>query len=136
MERTLVLLKPDAVERGLIGEIIARFERKGLSIVEMRVETLTSSDAEAHYAEHAGKDFFEGLCSFITSGPLVKIILQGTDAVRVVRAMIGKTNPNDAAPGTIRGDLASVTRRNLVHASDSLESAEREIALHFPLSHA
>jgi nucleoside-diphosphate kinase len=131
-QRTLVLLKPDAVKRGLVGEILARFERKGFVIERMRLTTLTHVQGCDHYIEHAEKDFFGGLVDFITSGPLVQLIITGEEAIPTVRAMIGKTNPLEAAAGTIRGDYATITRQNLVHASDSPESADREIAIHFP----
>lgn len=131
MEQTLVLLKPDAVERRLIGRIIARFEDKALNIVAMKVMRVTPDLAKQHYAEHVQKPFYKGLEEFITAAPIVALILEGLEAVRVVRDMLGKTNGLDAAPGTIRGDYSSSRQMNLVHASDSLASAKREIDLYF-----
>jgi nucleoside-diphosphate kinase len=131
-ERTLVLCKPDAVERGLVGEIVGRIERKGLSIVALEQRVLDAGTAKQHYAEHAGKPFFEDLVAFITRSPLVAIVVEGPDAWKVLRAMMGATNPREAAPGTIRGDLAIELTENLVHGSDGPESAAREIALFFP----
>jgi nucleoside-diphosphate kinase len=132
MERTLILVKPDAFARGLTGEIIARFERKGLRIVALQHMTMTRELAERHYAEHASKPFFGELVQFITSGPLVATVLEGHEAVRAARQVIGATNPLDAAPGSIRGDLAVEMAQNMVHGSDSPESAQREAALFFP----
>ena len=132
MERTLILVKPDAFARGLTGEIIARFERKGLKIVAMRHMQVTEDLAKQHYAEHDGKPFFGDLVSFITRSPLVAMVVEGPEAWKVVRTLMGSTNPRDAAPGTIRGDLAIELTENLVHGSDGPESAEREIALFFP----
>jgi nucleoside-diphosphate kinase len=132
MQRTLILVKPDAFARGLTGEIIARFERKGLEIVALRGMTVTRELAESHYAEHSERPFFGELVEFITSGPIVAMILQGGDAVMAARQLIGATNPLEAAPGSIRGDLALETGQNLVHGSDSPESAARESALFFP----
>jgi nucleoside-diphosphate kinase len=132
MARTLILVKPDAFARGLSGEIIARFERKGLRIVAMRLMTMTTDEAQRHYAEHEGKPFFAELVEFIVSGPLVAMVLAGEEAVAAARQVIGATNPLDAAPGSIRGDFAIQTGQNLVHGSDSDQSAEREIALFFP----
>lgn len=133
MERTLILVKPDAFARGLTGEIVARFERKGLKIVAMRHMQVTEDLAKQHYAEHDGKPFFDELVTFITRGPLVAMIVAGgPDTWQVVRTVMGATNPREAAPGTIRGDLALETGQNLVHGSDGPESAEREIALFFP----
>ncbi len=132
MDRTLILVKPDAFARGLTGEIIARFERKGLRIAALRHMTLDRQTAEQHYAEHNGKPFFEELVSFITSGPLVAMVLEGQDAVKAARQVIGATNPLEAAPGSIRGDFGLEVTFNLVHGSDSDESAEREIAIWFP----
>ena len=134
MDRTLILVKPDAFERGLTGEIIARFERKGLTIVAMKHMTVERELAERHYAEHVGKPFFEELVEFITSGPLVAMVLEGESAVAAARQVIGATNPLEAAPGSIRGDFAIETGTNLVHGSDSDESATREIGLFFPNS--
>ena len=131
-ERTLVLCKPDAVERGLVGEIVGRIERKGLSIVALEQRLLDAGTAKQHYAEHAGKPFFDDLVAFITRSPLVAIVVEGPDAWKVLRTMMGATNPREAAPGTIRGDLAIELTENLVHGSDGAESAAREIALFFP----
>ena len=132
MDRTLILVKPDAFARGLTGEIIARFERKGLRIVALKHMTMDTELAQQHYAEHDGKPFFGELVSFITSGPLVAMVLEGDEAVEVVRAANGATDGRKAAPGTIRGDLALSNRENLVHGSDSPESAVREIGIWFP----
>jgi nucleoside-diphosphate kinase len=132
MDRTLILVKPDAFARNLTGEIIARFERKGLRITALRYMTMDRALAEEHYAEHQGKRFFEELVSFITSGPLVAAIMEGSDAVKVARQVIGATNPLEAAPGSIRGDFAIEVGQNMVHGSDSWESAEREAKLFFP----
>jgi nucleoside-diphosphate kinase len=132
MDRTLILVKPDAFARSLTGEIIARFERKGLRIVALRHMTVSVELAERHYAEHAEKPFFGELVAFITSGPIVAMVLEGVDAVKAARQAIGATNPLDAAPGSIRGDFAIEMGQNMVHGSDSLESAEREAALFFP----
>ena len=132
MERTLVLAKPDAYARGLSGEILARFERKGLQPVALRVMTMTRELAERHYAEHVSKPFFAELADFITSGPLVAMVLEGRSAIAAVRQLIGATNPLEAAPGSIRGDLAIATGENLVHGSDGPESAAREIGIFFP----
>jgi nucleoside-diphosphate kinase len=130
-DRTLVICKPDAVERRLVGEIISRLERKGLRIADMRLMTITKELAGQHYAEHQGKPFYDDLVGFITRGPAVAMIVEGPDAWQVVRTLMGATNPRQAAPGTIRGDLAIELTENLVHGSDSAESAEREIALFF-----
>ena len=132
MDRSLILVKPDAFGQGLTGEIIARFERKGLRIVALRHMTMDRALAERHYAEHAEKPFFGELVEFITSGPLVAMVLEGTEAVTAARQVIGATNPLEAAPGSIRGDFAIDTGQNLVHGSDSGESAQREIGLFFP----
>lgn len=132
MERTLVLIKPDGVRRKLVGEIVARFERKDLSIVAGEVRTLDVDTAQRHYGEHADKPFFGELVDFITGGPLAALVLEGPDAVKVVRTLMGSTNPVDSAPGTIRGDYGILLTENLVHGSDSPESAAREIALFFP----
>ena len=131
-ERTLVLLKPDAVRRGLIGEIIGRFEAKGLALVAMDLRTISPEMADQHYAEHVGRDFYPLLRSFVTSGPMVAAVLEGDEAVEVVRALNGATDGRQAAPGTVRGDLSLSNRENLVHGSDSEQSAKREIALWFP----
>jgi nucleoside-diphosphate kinase len=132
-DRTLFLCKPDAVERGLVGEIVGRLERRGLTIVAMDLRHVDVDVATVHYAEHDGKPFFEELVTFITRGPLVAMVIAGgPDTWQVVRTVMGATNPREAAPGTIRGDLALETGENLVHGSDGPESAEREIALFFP----
>ncbi len=131
-ERTLVLIKPDGVARNLVGEVLARIERRGLKIVALELRTLDAATAQAHYAEHAEKPFFASLVDFITSGPLVAAVIEGPDAIVSWRAMMGATNPVTAAPGTIRGDLATVMQQNVTHGSDSPESATREIALFFP----
>jgi len=132
MERTLILAKPDAYARNLTGEILARFERKGLRPVALRVMTMTRADAERHYAEHLEKPFFGELADFITSGPLVAMVLEGQSAIVAARQVIGATNPLEAAPGSIRGEFAVATGENLVHGSDSPESAAREIDIFFP----
>ncbi|HZA10924.1 nucleoside-diphosphate kinase [Mycobacterium sp.] len=132
-ERTLVLIKPDAVGRKLVGEVISRIERKGLTLAALELKNVGEELARRHYAEHEGKPFFPSLLEFITSGPVVAAIVEGPRAVAAFRQLAGATDPVDkAAPGTIRGDLALVIQDNLVHGSDSLESAEREIALWFP----
>src|ERR687892_2787022 len=131
MERTLVLAKPDAVQRGLVGEIIGRFERKGLKVIGLRFISVSRELAERHYAVHAGKHFYDGLVEFITSGPVAALALEGPDAIAVVRRLVGKTMPNEAEPGTIRGDLGISGLRNLIHASDAPETAESELALWF-----
>ncbi|MHA6759928.1 nucleoside-diphosphate kinase [Streptacidiphilus sp. PAMC 29251] len=134
-QRTLVLLKPDATRRGLIGEIISRIERKAnWSIAAMELRTLDTDTLARHYAEHLGKPFYEPLVEFMSSGPVVALIVQGESVIEGIRALAGKTNPLEAGPGTIRGDFATITRENLVHASDSEASAEREIAIFFPKS--
>ncbi len=130
-ERTLVLLKPDAVQRLLAGRIIARFEERGLKIIGLKLVHVDRALAERHYAVHRGKPFFDGLVDFITSSPLVAMVLEGPNAIGVVRATVGATRPHEAAPGTIRGDLALETAQNLVHASDGGETAAAEIALWF-----
>jgi nucleoside-diphosphate kinase len=133
VERTLVLVKPDGVERGLVGEIVRRFERRGLRLVAAELRTLDRATAARHYAEHEGKPFYEGLVAFITRGPLLALVLEGpSDTWQVVRTMMGPTNPALAPPGTLRGDLGLATQQNLVHGSDSAESARREIAIFFP----
>jgi nucleoside-diphosphate kinase len=132
MDRTLILVKPDAFARGLTGEIIARFERKGLRIVALKHMALTTVVAQQHYAEHEGKPFFGELVEFITSGPIVAMVLEGDEAVTAARQVIGATNPLEAASGSIRGDFAVAVGQNMVHGSDSPESAEREAALFFP----
>ena len=132
MDRTLILVKPDAFARGLTGEIIARFERKLLTIVAMKHMTVTTGLAEQHYAEHAEKPFFGDLVEFITGGPLVALVLEGHEAVVAARQVIGATNPLEAAPGSIRGDFAIEVGQNMVHGSDSPESGLREAGLFFP----
>src|SRR6476659_9561903 len=132
MDRTLILVKPDAFARNLTGEIIARFERKGLRLVALEQMTMTREMAERHYAEHDGKPFFEELVAFITSGPLVAMALEGDQAVAAARQVIGATNPLEASPGSIRGDFAIAVGQNMVHGSDSSESAAREAGLFFP----
>lgn len=131
VERTLVLVKPDGVKRGLVGEILARFERKGLKIVAARFLRIPPELAARHYAEHAEKPFYPGLVQHITSGPVLALALEGRSAISVVRLMTGATNPQAAAPGTIRGDLGLAVTPNLVHASDAPATAERELALYF-----
>jgi nucleoside-diphosphate kinase len=132
MERTLILVKPDAFARGLTGEVIARFERKGLKIGALKQMQVERELAERHYAEHAEKPFFGDLVDFITGGPLVAMVLEGHEAVTAARQIIGATNPLDAAPGSIRGDFALEVQTNLVHGSDSPESSAREVGLFFP----
>ncbi len=132
MDRTLILVKPDAFARNLTGEIIARFERKGLRIAALKQMIVTEELARQHYGEHEGKPFFGELVDFITSGPLVAMVLEGTEAVRAARQVIGATNPLEANTGSIRGDLAVEVGQNMVHGSDSAESAEREAGLFFP----
>jgi nucleoside-diphosphate kinase len=132
MDRTLILVKPDAFERGLTGEVIARFERKGLRIVAMKHMTVGRDLAERHYAEHREKPFFGDLVEFITGGPLVALVLEGFEAVTAARQVIGATNPLESAPGSIRGDFGLEVQTNLVHGSDSPESATREVQLFFP----
>ncbi len=134
MKRTLVLLKPDALERGLVGEIISRLEGQGLKIVAVKMIWVDGALAKRHYAVHKGKPFFEGLVEFITSRPIVAAIFEGEDAVAVVRSAMGETDPASAAPGTIRGDLAQDIGCNLIHGSDSEETAEKEIDLFFSKS--
>jgi nucleoside-diphosphate kinase len=131
-ERTLVLIKPDAVRRGLVGEILARFERKGLAIDALERRTMDDKLADQHYAEHVSKAFYPPLKEFMTGGPLIAAILSGDQAVEVVRTLVGVTDGRKAAPGTVRGDLSLSNRENLVHASDSPDSAKREISLWFP----
>ena len=131
-QRTLVLLKPDTVRRGLVGEVLSRFEAKGLTIVAMDLRMITGELADRHYAEHVSKDFYPPLRDFVLSGPLVAVVLEGDEAVEVVRLLNGATDGRKAAPGTIRGDLSLSNRENLVHGSDSVESAQREIAIWFP----
>ncbi len=131
IERTFVMVKPDGVQRGLVGEVVSRFEKRGIKVCAMKMMKIPKELAERHYAEHKGKSFYDGLVAFITSGPVVCMVLEGDNAVSVVRAMMGKTNPQDAPIGTIRGDLAMHMSKNVVHGSDSPESAKREIALFF-----
>ncbi|HET6870007.1 MAG TPA: nucleoside-diphosphate kinase [Solirubrobacteraceae bacterium] len=132
MERTLILVKPDAFARNLTGEIVARFERKGLRLVALNLMTMTRELAGSHYAEHVGKGFYEELVTFITSGPLVAMVLEGESAVVAARQVIGATNPLEATTGSIRGDYAISVGQNMVHGSDSPDSAAREVALFFP----
>jgi nucleoside-diphosphate kinase len=133
MDRTFVICKPDAVERGLVGEIISRFERKGLTLVAAKLETAPRATAAVHYAEHEGKGFYNDLLDFITRGPSMFLVVSGPqDTWKVVRTMMGTTNPREAAPGTIRGDFGIELTENLVHGSDGPESAEREIGIWFP----
>ena len=132
MERTFVMIKPDGIRRKLVGEIIGRIERRSLGIVAMKMLTPSRELAEEHYSAHRGKDFFEPTVEFITSGPVVAMVVEGDDAIAIMRNMIGALNPADAASGTIRGDFTTSTRFNLVHGSDTTESAKREIALWFP----
>lgn len=127
-----MLVKPDGVRRGLCGEVVSRFERRGLTLRGARLLKLSRATAQEHYAEHRGKPFFAGLVSFITSGPVLALALEGESAISVVRAMLGATNPLDSAPGTIRGDFALELSENIVHGSDSKASAKRELALFFP----
>ena len=132
LQQTLILIKPDAVQRNLTGEIIGRFERRGLKIVALELQHVSRETAEKHYAEHVGKGFFAGLVDYITSAPLVAIVLEGPDAIEAARSTIGATNPVKATPGTIRGDFGMMIGRNLVHGSDKPESAVREIGIFFP----
>jgi nucleoside-diphosphate kinase len=132
MERSLILIKPDAFAQNLTGEILARFERKGLRLIALKLMTMTRELAARHYAEHEGKPFFDELVSFITSGPLVAMVLEGDQAVNAARQVIGATNPIEASPGSIRGDYAIAVGQNMVHGSDSPESANREVSLFFP----
>lgn len=132
LQRTLVLVKPDGVARGLVGEVLTRIERKGFRLVALEQRTLTRELAETHYGEHAGKGFFGELVDFITSGPLVAAVVEGPEVIASWRLMMGATNPANAAPGTIRGDLACEMQNNVTHGSDSPESAAREVALFFP----
>ena len=132
-DRTLVLLKPDAVERGLVGQIVSRFEAKGLRIIALQLRRLDSETLSRHYAEHVGKGFYDELVAFMSRGPVVALVVEGPgETWEVVRAMMGATNPREAAPGTIRGDLGMLVTENLVHGSDSAESSRREISIFFP----
>ena len=130
-QKTYIMIKPDAVARGLIGAIVSRLERVGLTIERMELGAVTSEQAAANYAEHEGKPFYEGLVEYVTSGPVVKMVVSGPEAVAVCRKLMGATNPRDAAPGTIRGDFGLTLDANIVHGSDSPESAEREIGIFF-----
>jgi nucleoside-diphosphate kinase len=133
MDRTLIICKPDAVERGLVGEIVARIERKGLTLAAAELRTIDADTAKRHYAEHEGKPFYADLVAFITRSPALVAVVEGPeDTWQVVRTMMGATNPAEAAPGTIRGDLAIELTENLIHGSDSAESAEREVGIFFP----
>jgi nucleoside-diphosphate kinase len=132
VDRTLILVKPDAFKRGLTGEIIARFERKGLRLAALELKQLDEATAKQHYAEHEGKPFFGELVEFITSGPIAALVLEGESAITAARQVIGATNPLEAAPGSIRGDFAIAVGQNMVHGSDSPESGQREAALFFP----
>ena len=131
IERSLVIAKPDAVQRGLVGEIISRYEKRGLKIVAMKIEQVSEETAGQHYGEHKGKPFYEGLVNYITSSPSVLMVIEGPDAVGIVRTTNGATKPAEALPGTIRADFGITIGRNLVHASDSVESAAREVAIFF-----
>lgn len=131
MERTFVIIKPDGVKRGLIGEIISRYERKGLKVVECKMLHADRSTLEKHYIEHIGKPFYEELISYMMQGSILAMIVEGNNAIKLVRKINGKTNPVEAEPGTIRGDFANTMTENIVHASDSAESAEREISIWF-----
>lgn len=131
MERTYLMIKPDGVERGLCGEIVARFEKRGLKLIAMKFMQIPKDVAENHYGEHKGKKFYDSLISYITSGPVLAMVWEGENAISVCRGMMGKTNPQDSAPGTIRGDFAMVTGMNIIHGSDSPESAAREISIFF-----
>ncbi|MCS3923248.1 nucleoside-diphosphate kinase [Methanosalsum natronophilum] len=131
MEESYVMIKPDGVQRGLVGEIISRIEKRGLKVAALRMNTISEEKAQKHYAEHENKPFFGSLISYVTSGPSVSMVVKGKNAISIMRTINGSTNPVEATPGTIRGDFAIETGRNVVHASDSKESADKEIALHF-----
>ncbi|CEE01872.1 Nucleoside diphosphate kinase [Caldibacillus thermoamylovorans] len=131
MEKTFLMVKPDGVQRGLIGEIVSRFERKGFQLVGAKLMQIPTSVAEQHYGEHKGKPFYDELVSFITSGPVFAMVWQGENVIATARQMMGATNPKDALPGTIRGDYGVTVGKNIIHGSDSLESAKREISLFF-----
>ena len=131
MERTYLMVKPDGVQRGLCGEIVSRFEKKGLKLVAMKLMVIPKETAETHYGEHKGKKFFDSLISYITSGPVLAMVWEGENAVAVCRQMMGKTNPQESAPGTIRGDYGMQVGMNIIHGSDTVESAEREISIFF-----
>jgi len=133
LQKTYVMIKPDAVARGLVGAIIGRFETAGLALERVEMGTVSREEAAANYAEHEGKPFYDGLVAYITSGPVVKMVISGPNAVAVCRKLMGATNPADAAPGTIRGDFGLILDANVIHGSDSPESAEREIAIFFGL---
>lgn len=134
MERTLVIVKPDGVQRGLVGEVLRRFETRGLKIVALKLIEIDRALAERHYAVHKGKPFYEGLVNYITSAPVVVMVIEGPDVIATVRRIVGATKSNEAAPGTIRGDLALTVDRNIIHASDALDTAEIEVALYFATS--
>ncbi|ACP36012.1 Nucleoside-diphosphate kinase [Sulfolobus islandicus Y.G.57.14] len=134
MQRTFVMIKPDGVKRGLIGEIISRFEKRGLKIVSLKMVKMSRDIAEKLYDEHKGKSFFEELVNYVTSGPVVCMVIEGDDVVQVIRRMIGNTDPKEAPPGTIRGDYALSKSENVIHASDSIEKAQREMSLFFDKS--
>ncbi len=134
MERTFLMVKPDGVQRGLVGDVVSRMENRGLRIVAMKMIHLDRNTAEEHYAEHAGKDFYEPLLEYITSGPVVAMAVEGDSAISLIRKMVGETDPQDANPGTIRGDFGIDVGRNIVHAADSPESAERELDIFFDQS--
>ncbi|WP_135612532.1 nucleoside-diphosphate kinase [Methanococcoides sp. AM1] len=131
MERTYVMIKPDGVQRGLVGEVLSRIEKRGLKLAALRMSVMDEATAKDHYKEHTERPFFGSLVSYVTSGPSVSMVVEGKDSIKIMRAVNGATNPVEALPGTIRGDFAIETGRNVVHASDAPESAEREIALHF-----
>ncbi len=131
VERALLFVKPDGVQRGIVGEVISRFERRGLKLMALKLMTLTEKMVDQHYHEHIKKPFYPSLKSYILSGPVVAFVLEGEDAIRVIRKTVGATNPADAEPGTIRGDFALTTAFNIIHASDSVESAKKEVALFF-----
>ncbi|MDQ3537565.1 MAG: nucleoside-diphosphate kinase [Actinomycetota bacterium] len=131
-ERTLILVKPDGVRRGLVGEVIARIERKGLTLDALELRTISTEIAQQHYAEHAEKAFFSDLIAFITGGPLVAMVVAGDDAIKAMRCLMGATNPIEAVPGSVRGDFATVIGENIVHGSDTPENAQREIGIFFP----
>ena len=132
IEQTYLMIKPDGVQRGICGEIISRFEKKGLKLVAMKLMVIPEATAKKHYAEHEGKKFFPSLISYITSGPVLAMVWEGDNAVQVCRNLMGKTNPQESAPGTIRGDFGMVTGVNIIHGSDSVDSAKREIGIFFP----
>ena len=131
LERPYLMVKPDGVQRGLCGEIVSRFEKKGLKLIAMKLMVIPKETAENHYGEHKGKKFYDSLISYITSGPVLAMVWEGENAVSICRNMMGKTNPAESAPGTIRGDYGMVTGLNIIHGSDSVESAEREIKIFF-----